>query len=78
MIEGRVAALVTQLADELLSNDVGIHKATFDILHTLVDEVLGPEAADRMSSMTDATDGYYYYPVGNLEEGVDLYDDLAD
>lgn len=63
-----VPNIVRRLQDSLLGSEVGVPEETYNILHELVGAVLGGAEADALNESVDATDGYYYYPEGNLVE----------
>lgn len=73
MNEENVVWAVRKLKDSLLRSEYGVDEDSYSILHELVWYTEGPGAAIDMDSLTEGTDGYFYYPEGNLVD-VDVSD----
>jgi hypothetical protein len=71
--EENVVWAVRKLKDSLLRSEYGVDEDSYSILHELVWYTEGPGAAIDMDSLTESTDGYFYYPEGNLVD-VDVSD----
>lgn len=66
MNESYLQDVVVRLQNDLLSSEYGLDHESYQSLGELVEIVLGQEALEAMRNTVDATDGYYYYPAGNV------------